>query len=87
MQRLWAWMAIPVSAITHEQLEDLRGGIAEATAAFLRSWSEDNLLEPFPIGRTQRRVTVSLKLFISDLDSQRAALAAKGSAALKPCIF
>ena len=78
---------LPVSAITHEQLEDLRGGIAEATAAFLRSWSEDNLLEPFPIGRTQRRVTVSLKLFISDLDSQRAALAAKGSAALKPCIF
>ena len=80
-----AWL--PVSAITHEQLEGLRGGIAEATAAFLRSWSEDNLLEPFPIGKSQRQVTVALKLFISDLDSQRAALAAKGSAALKPCIF
>ena len=71
-----AWL--PVSAITHEQLEGLRGGIAEATAAFLRSWSEDNLLEPFPIRKRQRQVTVALKLFISDLDSQRAALAAEG---------
>jgi hypothetical protein len=32
-------------------------------------------------------VSVKLKIFISDLDSQRAAMAAKGSAALKPCCF
>ena len=89
LESLWtssrAWL--PVAAITHDQLQKCRGGVSGATAAFLRQWSDSALGVPFAIGLQRRMVSVKLKIFISDLDSQRAAMAAKGSAALKPCCF
>eukprot|EP00435_Cladocopium_sp_Y103_P038091 s2895_g10.t1 len=89
VKSLWnsyrAWL--PLAAISHDQIQKCKGGISAATGAFLRKWSADKLQDPFPIGRNRTLVTVNLKIFISDLDSQRAALAAKGSAALKPCFF
>ena len=81
-QRAW----LPVAAITHDQLSEAAGGIAAATAAFLRHWDHEQLESFFPIA-PDVKVKVELKFFISDLDSQRAAMAAKGSAGLKPCLF
>ena len=78
-----AWL--PAAAITHDQLQNCKGGLSAATAACLRFWSETVLQGPFRTG--SRLVHVHLKAFTSDLDSQRATLAAKGSAVLKPCCF
>lgn len=77
---------IPVAAIAHDQLAAVQGGISAVTAAFARHWEQQRLATPF---RIFGAVTISLQwtTFISDMDSQRAAWAAKGSAALKPCIF
>lgn len=79
-----AW--IPVGALSHDQVKRCRGGIASATRAFLRRWFTDDLQTPFAVG-DNCHVSLRLIAFISDLDSQRAAFAAKGSAALKPCMF
>lgn len=77
---------LPVAAITHDQLALVAGGISAVTAAFTRHWSAQNLDSPFEID-TAVTVTLHWTAFISDMDSQRAAWAAKGSAALKPCVF
>eukprot|EP00438_Fugacium_kawagutii_P014404 Skav204534 [mRNA] locus=scaffold1211:156735:157808:+ [translate_table: standard] len=79
-----AW--IPVAAISHDEVKRCQGGIAAVTRAFLHAWFTADLETSFPVTDTCQ---VSLKLiaFISDLDSQRTAFSAKGSAALKPCMF
>ena len=82
-QRAW----LPVACVTHDQLATCRGGISGCTAAFVRQWIRDQLQIPFPLGCNGLQTRVELSMFISDLDSQRAALAAKGSAGLKCCCF
>ena len=77
---------IPVAAIPHDNLTACRGGIGAATAAFVRRWVADSLEVPFHVAEGLR-VSIELKAFLSDGDSQRAAFSAKGSAGLKPCLF
>ena len=79
-----AWF--PVAAIPHDQMEHCVGGMSAVTAAFVQSWTQDALDVPFRIS-DDIHVSLQLKIFVSDLDSQRGAFAAKGSAGLKPCIF
>ena len=79
-----AWF--PVAAIPHDQLEHCVGGMSAVTATFFQHWTEDALHVPFYIC-DGLHVSVQLRIFVSDLDSQRGAFAAKGSAGLKPCIF
>ena len=80
-----AWL--PVACVTHDQLSLCKGGISACTAAFVRRWVLQDLETPFALLPNGRLVSVKLHMFISDLDSQRAALAAKGSAGLKCCCF
>ena len=70
----------------HDQLEHCVGGMSAVTATFFQHWTEDALHVPFYIC-DGLHVSVQLRIFVSDLDSQRGAFAAKGSAGLKPCIF
>eukprot|EP00435_Cladocopium_sp_Y103_P020853 s1575_g5.t1 len=77
---------IPVAALTHAQLTACKGGLGGATAAFVRAWVAQSLDSPFYVGQNLC-VTVTLKAFLSDGESQRAAYSCKGSAGLKPCLF
>ena len=79
-----AWF--PVAAVPHDQLEHCVGGMSAVTATFIQHWTEDALHVPFYIC-DGLHVSLQLRIFVSDLDSQRGAFAAKGSAGLKPCIF
>ena len=78
---------LPVACVAHDQLVMCRGGISGCTAAFVRQWMANELLQPFALGPNDALMAVELSIFISDLDSQRASLAAKGSAGLKCCCF
>ena len=77
---------LPVAALTHAQLEACKGGLGGATAAFVRQWVAKELDTPFYVAQDMA-VTICLKAFLSDGESQRAAFSAKGSAGLKPCLF
>ena len=77
---------LPVAALTHAQLSSCKGGLGGATAAFVREWVAQGLDAPFHV-RENLAVTVTLKAFLSDGESQRAAYSCKGSAGLKPCLF
>ena len=72
--------------LTHAQLETCKGGLGGATAAFVRQWMAEGLETPFYVAQ-DLAVTVCLRAFVSDGESQRAAFSAKGSAGLKPCLF
>ena len=76
----------PVAAVTHDQIQAATGGISAITAAFIRHWVQSDLATPFQVD-ANLRISIELEMFISDLESQRASLAAKGSAGLRPCIF
>ena len=77
---------IPVAALTHAQLGSCKGGLGGATAAFVREWVAQGLDAPFHVGENLP-LNVTLKAFLSDGESQRAAYSCKGSAGLKPCLF
>lgn len=79
-----AWF--PVGAITHDQLNHCRGGLSKVHALFVEQWCAQNLHNSFAIG-SEVTVRLQLSVFVSDMESQRAALCAKGSAGLKPCAF
>eukprot|EP00438_Fugacium_kawagutii_P002335 Skav205348 [mRNA] locus=scaffold418:36848:38836:+ [translate_table: standard] len=79
-----AWF--PVGAVTHDQLSHCRGGLSKVHALFVEQWCAQNLDTPFAIG-SDTLIRLQLSVFVSDMESQRAALCAKGSAGLKPCAF
>ena len=79
-----AWY--PVASVTHDQILAADGGISAITAAFIRDWVQADLKTPFQV-EANLRISIDLDMFLSDLESQRASLAAKGSAGLRPCIF
>ena len=79
-----AW--IPVGGVTHAQVERARGGLGKVHAMFVEDWSAQALDAGFQM-LPSLRVKVTLALFVADMDAQRAALCAKGSAGLKPCAF
>ena len=76
----------PIAAVTHEQIQAAAGGVSAITAAFFRHWAQADLTTPFHI-EANLVISIKLEMFLSDLESQRASLAAKGSAGLRPCIF
>eukprot|EP00435_Cladocopium_sp_Y103_P060733 s344_g22.t1 len=79
-----AWM--PLAAITHEQLQQCPGGISAVTARIVEEWIDQNLTEDFSVSNDMPPLSLRLAGFVSDMESQRAAYAAKGSAGLKPCL-
>ena len=79
-----AWM--PLAAVTHEQLQSCPGGLSGITACIVEEWLNQNLMSEFHISESVPPMSLMLTGFISDMESQRGAFAAKGSAALKPCI-
>jgi hypothetical protein len=79
-----AWM--PLAAITHEQIQQCPGGLSAITACIVEDWLEQNLVSDFVVADGVPPMSLAIAGFISDMESQRGAFAAKGSAALKPCI-
>ena len=79
-----AW--IPVGAISHEQAEQIPGGMSLVHKLFLENWLEQRLDQGIWLSPTTK-IYLQLTLFVADADAQRAALAGKGSAGLKCCAF
>ena len=79
-----AW--IPVGAISHEQAEQIPGGMTLVHKLFLENWLEQRLDQGIWLSPSTK-IYLQLTLFVADADAQRAALAGKGSAGLKCCAF
>ena len=79
-----AWM--PLAAITHEQLQECPGGVSAVTARIVEEWLDQNLTGDVVVASDMAPLSLTIDGFVSDMESQRAAYAAKGSAALKPCL-
>ena len=79
-----AWM--PLAAITHEQIQQCPGGLSAITACIVEDWLDQNLVSDFVVADGVPPMSLAIAGFISDMESQRGAFVAKGSAALKPCI-
>ena len=79
-----AWL--PISAISHAQVANTRGGMGNVHRRLIEAWAQQRLEEPFEL---VPGVSISLVLscMVADHDAQRGSLCAKGSAGLKPCAF
>ena len=79
-----AWL--PISAISHAQVANTRGGMGNVHRRLIEAWAQQSLEEPFELAPG---VSISLMLscMVADHDAQRGSLCAKGSAGLKPCAF
>jgi hypothetical protein len=75
-----------VAAISHEQAEQVAGGMSKVHQLFVENFVEQRLDQGVWITPTTK-ISLELALFVADQDAQRAALAAKGSAGLKCCAF
>ena len=87
---LWAdQMWHPLGLIQHSQFSEIQGGFSAATAAIVRAILQQNVETGFPIqypdGMSILRCGIAFML--SDLDSVRYALDAKGSAGIRCCPF
>ena len=78
-----AW--IPISSITHNQVERCKNGIASVTCSWLREWHDQDLMRGFDCNGQETRVR--LALYISDFDALRYSLDAMGSAGIRPCVL
>eukprot|EP00435_Cladocopium_sp_Y103_P059483 s230_g21.t1 len=79
-----AWL--PISAISHAQVTNTRGGMGRIHRSLVEAWSSQRLEEPFQLTETLS-IRLELATFVADHEAQRGALCAKGSAGLKPCAF
>ena len=79
-----AW--IPLASCSHEQITRIQGGMSRVHALILEDWSKQGLQQPFSVA-DDIQVTLDIVAFCADMDAQRAALEAKGSAGLRPCAF
>ena len=79
-----AWL--PISAISHAQVANTRGGMGNVHRRLIEAWAQQSLEEPFEL---VPGVSISLMLscMVADHDAQRGSLCTKGSAGLKPCAF
>lgn len=78
-----AWL--PVGAITHRQAAQVLGGLSKVHALFVEELSRQTQ-HPIMVC-PGHHLLLKLHCMVSDLDAQRLALCAKGSAGLKPCAF
>ena len=78
-----AWL--PIAAITHRQVSQVTGGLSKIHSLFLEDWyrQTQEALTLLP----GVKIALTIHCLVSDLDAQRLALCAKGSAGLKPCAF
>eukprot|EP00435_Cladocopium_sp_Y103_P002915 s4420_g1.t1 len=79
-----AW--IPLASCSHEQISRIQGGMGKVHTLILEDWSKQGLEQNFEIADNVH-VTLDIVAFCADMDAQRAALEAKGSAGLRPCAF
>jgi hypothetical protein len=79
-----AW--IPLSAVTHAQVANARGGMGRVHQSLIEAWAKQKLDEPWELV-PGFSICLVLTCMVADHDAQRGALAAKGSAGLKPCAF
>ena len=79
----------PLGLIQHSQFDEIQGGFSAATAAIVRAILQQNVETGFPVefpdGMSILRCGIAFML--SDLDSVRYALDAKGSAGIRCCPF
>ena len=79
----------PLGLIQHAQFQDIEGGFSAATAAIIRAILQQNVETGFPLqfpdGMSILRLRIAFML--SDLDSVRYALDAKGAAGIRCCPF
>eukprot|EP00435_Cladocopium_sp_Y103_P028716 s2238_g7.t1 len=72
-----AWL--PIGAVTHEQINAVRGGLGKIHALFIEDWCQQKLdqgVEVLPA----LRLKIGIQAFVADMDAQKQALCAKGSA-------
>jgi hypothetical protein len=79
-----AW--IPLSAVTHAQVANARGGMGRVHQSLIEAWAKQKLDEPWELV-PGFSICLVLTCMVADHDAQRGALAAEGSAGLKPCAF
>ena len=79
-----AW--IPLGVCSHEQVSRIQGGLSKVHSLFFEDWHQQNLGQRFEVARSVQ-VMLEIAAFCADMDAQRAALEAKGSAGLRPCAF
>ena len=78
-----AWL--PIGAITHRQTNQVLGSLSKVHSVFLEEWNRQTQQPLLLLPDVNLKLT--LHCMVSDLDAQRLALCAKGSAGLKPCAF
>ena len=89
----WRWSDVvwhPICLIQHNDIEQVRGGFSAVARLIIREILKEDLHLGFPIILPNNRTTLlkcDVKWMISDLDSVRAALSLKGSAAIRCCLF
>ena len=79
-----AWL--PLGVCSHEQVSRIRGGLSKVHSLFFEDWHQQNLGQRFEVAPGVQ-VMLEIAAFCADMDAQRAALEAKGSAGLRPCAF
>ena len=89
----WRWSDVvwhPICLIQHNDIEQVRGGFSAVARLIIRAILNEDLHLGFPFFLPNNRTTLlkcDVKWMISDLDSVRAALSLKGSAAIRCCLF
>eukprot|EP00438_Fugacium_kawagutii_P017171 Skav229162 [mRNA] locus=scaffold1381:220437:222428:- [translate_table: standard] len=79
-----AW--VPVGCICQLQCNHVQGGLSAVHRVFIDAWAAQHLDQEFLV-RENVAISLQLDIIICDMEGQRAALCAKGSAGLKPCAF
>ncbi|CAK9115489.1 Uncharacterized protein SCF082_LOCUS53448 [Durusdinium trenchii] len=79
----------PLSLLQHQQFEQIQGGFSAAVRKIVLELNGQDLKHGIPVQFPNRLGLVRLdyRYMISDLDSIRYALDAKGSAAIRRCVF
>eukprot|EP00435_Cladocopium_sp_Y103_P054283 s1274_g17.t1 len=79
----------PLCVLQHSLFEKIKGGFSCFTCKVVQELQNQNLREGFPVSFPDRLGLLRLQLthMLSDLDSIRYALDAKGSAGIRCCIF
>ena len=79
----------PLCLLQHQQFDQIQGGFSCAAKHIIMELMKQNLNNGFPVQFSDRMVLLRLNFsyMISDLDSIRYVLDAKGSAAIRCCVF
>ena len=79
----------PLSLLQHQQFDQIQGGFSAATKQIIMELLNQSLNHGFPVrfGGRMGLLRLHIRHMVSDLDSIRYALDAKGSAAIRCCVF